>query len=106
MINGHQEIIDQISIKYLTDFGRTLKDITGIYLNISQISVDSGHRVKKKLEKLLKTVMIRPNTTAGCQGYQGLLNTGYHELLPLAFTSRVGCRYFLLIFSKVTQIPP
>jgi len=54
IINGYQEKIDHISIKYLTDFGRILKTISWIYLNINQISVNSGQRAKK-LEKLLKT---------------------------------------------------
>ena len=39
--------IDNISIQYLTDFSRILKNILWIYLNISQISVDSGQRLKK-----------------------------------------------------------
>jgi len=52
IINRYQHKIDQISIKYLTDFGRILKYISWINLNISQISVDSGQREKiwKKAE--------------------------------------------------------
>jgi len=46
IINGYQEKIDHISIKYLTDFGRILKNISWIYLNINQISVNSGQRAK------------------------------------------------------------
>jgi len=45
---GYQEQIDEISIEYLTDFSRILKNICWIYLNIRQISVDSGQGVKKK----------------------------------------------------------
>jgi len=46
-INGYQEKIDQSSLKYLTDSDRILKNISWIYyLNISQISVDTGKRVK------------------------------------------------------------
>jgi len=44
IINGYEEEINQISIKYLIDFIRILKNICWIYLNISQISVDSGRR--------------------------------------------------------------
>ena len=32
IIHGYQEKIDQISTKYLTDFGRTLKSISLIYV--------------------------------------------------------------------------
>jgi len=46
MMNGYQEKNDQISIKNLTDFGKILKNICWIYLNMSQISVDNGQRVK------------------------------------------------------------
>jgi len=46
IINGYQEKIDQISIKYLADFNRILKNICWMYLNISQISVDSGQGAK------------------------------------------------------------
>jgi len=42
IINGYQEKIDRISITYLTDFSRKLKKVFWLYLNISQISVDSG----------------------------------------------------------------
>jgi len=52
-MNGYQEKIHQISIKYLTYFSRIFKNVCWIYLNIGQISVESGQRVKK-LEKLLK----------------------------------------------------
>jgi len=56
----------QISIKYLTDFSRISKNISWIYLDISQISVDSSQRVKKKkLEKPLKKAMSCPNLTGG-----------------------------------------
>jgi len=41
IINGFQKKIDQISIEYLADFGKTFKTISWIYLNISQILVDS-----------------------------------------------------------------
>jgi len=46
IINEYQEKIDQISIKNLTDFGRILKNISWVYLNISQVSVNSGQRIK------------------------------------------------------------
>jgi len=46
IINGYQEKNDQISIKYLTDFSITLKNICWIYLNIRHVSVDSSQRVK------------------------------------------------------------
>jgi len=45
IMNGYQEKIDQIFVKYPTDFRRILKNICWIYLNISQKSVDSGQRV-------------------------------------------------------------
>jgi len=45
-VNWYQEKTDQISIKYRTYFGRMLKNISCIYLNISQILDDSGQRVK------------------------------------------------------------
>jgi len=69
-VNGYQEKIDHISIKYLTDFSRVLKKyICWIYLNISQISVDSGQRVKQ-LEKSLKTAIFdripQPDIKALC----------------------------------------
>jgi len=76
-------------MEYLTDFSRRLENIGWIYLNIREISVDSGQRVKK-LEKLLKTAIFRPNRTPGYEGYlpdisQGLLYTGYHEFSPLGW---------------------
>jgi len=46
IINGYQQKIDQISVKYLTDFSMILKNICWIYLKISQISVDIDHRVR------------------------------------------------------------
>jgi len=52
MINGYQEKIDQISMKYLKDFRRIFKNICWIYLTISQISGDSGQTVTN-LEKSL-----------------------------------------------------
>jgi len=45
--NGCQEKTDQISIKYLTDFIRILQNVCWMYLNISEVSVDRGQRVKK-----------------------------------------------------------
>jgi len=47
IINGYHEKIGQISIKYLMDFGGKLKNISWICLNISQILVGSGHRIKR-----------------------------------------------------------
>ena len=55
-----------------------------MYLNISQISVDSGHRVKN-LEKSLETAMFRPKPSAG---YQGVLFTRYHESSPVVSRRR------------------
>jgi len=52
IINGYQEKIDQISIKYLTDFSRILKNICWIYLNISQKSVDRGQRKNTKNRRI------------------------------------------------------
>jgi len=69
IINRYQEEIDEISIKYQTDFGKILRNISWIYLSISQTPVDSFAK-SKNLEKLLKTAMFRPNLTAGYQGYQ------------------------------------
>jgi len=68
-MNGYQEKIDENSITYLTDFRKILQNICWIYLNISQVPVDSGQRVKK-LKKSLKKAMFRPKPTAGYQGYQ------------------------------------
>ena len=42
----YQEKINKISIKCLTDFSRIFLNACRIYLNISQISEDSGQRVK------------------------------------------------------------
>jgi len=48
-INGYQEKIDLFSIKYLTKFSRILQNICWFYLNISQISRDSGQRVTREI---------------------------------------------------------
>jgi len=83
VINGYQEKIDQISIKYLgyqykidlsikylTDFSRLLKNLFWlVYQTIRQISVESGKKVKN-LKNRWKIAMFRPNSTAGYQGYQ------------------------------------
>jgi len=37
LINGYQDKVNKISVKYLTDFSEILKDICWIYLNICQI---------------------------------------------------------------------
>jgi len=42
----------------MTDFSRILKNISWIYLFNSQVSVNNGQTVKKKLEKLLETAML------------------------------------------------
>jgi len=44
LLNGYQEKIDQIPIKYLTDFRRYQKISAG-YTLMSQITVDCGQRV-------------------------------------------------------------
>jgi len=46
--NGYHEKIDKISIKYLTDFIRILKNICWTYQNISRISVDGQWSQKAK----------------------------------------------------------
>jgi len=92
--NVYQEEIDQI--KYLTDISRIFKNIYWIYLNICQISQNSGHKVffvfsLKKLVKSLKTApcfdrIQQPNIkdiNRISAGYQGVFHTGYHELSPL-----------------------
>ena len=68
MMNGYQQVIDQISSKYVIDFSRIIKNICWIYQNIGQVSVYSGQRVKN-LEQSLKKIMFRPNPT-GYLGYQ------------------------------------
>ena len=79
-------------MKHLTDFGRIFKNISWMYLNISQIWSES-----KILENLLKTAMFRPNPKVG---YQGLLYTGYYEwLVTFGFKAQIALRptYLLLI---------
>jgi len=48
--------------------------------NINQISKDSDQKVLKKIEKLLKTAMFRPNTTAGYQRYQPDIKAFLHRI--------------------------
>ena len=69
--------------------------------------MDSGQRVKK-LKKLLKTAMFRPNPTRDIKdinrisaGYQGLLYTGY-DLSTLGFTDAL-CAIAQGLKSKVKK---
>jgi len=82
VINGYQKKIDQIWIKYLTDFSRILRKIFSVYLNMSHISEDSGLKVKKMKNRWKQPCFDRIeqldiNWISGCQG---LLYIGYHEL--------------------------
>jgi len=63
----------------------TNKNIFWIYQNISQISVDSGQRAKTwKIAKYRQSSTESNSRISRTSiGYQGLLHTEYHELLPL-----------------------
>jgi len=89
MINRYQEKLDQISKKYLTDFSRILKNICWKYPNISQISVNSGQRVKnlKIAENSCGLTESNSRISRISTGYKSLLYNGYGELPPLGTTS-------------------
>jgi len=77
---------DWPNFKYLTDFSRIFKNISWIYLNISQILVDSGKRaynLKNCWKQPCFDLMQQPHINRISAGYQRFLYTGYNELLPL-----------------------
>jgi len=107
MSAGYQRYNNRISIREnrpnfneISDwFQQNIRNIFWIHLNICQILVDTGQRVKTW--KIAGNIHVSTEANSRIlrisTGYQGLLYTGYYELSPLG---RVNSRVVLLLFQQ------